>query len=75
MSRISSKNQITVPVRVLREAGLRPGDEIEVRANGIGELKVRMAEDLIARFAGAMPPGTYPPGAARELRRQWRALS
>lgn len=28
-SRISSKNQITIPVEVLREVNLRPGDQIE----------------------------------------------
>jgi bifunctional DNA-binding transcriptional regulator/antitoxin component of YhaV-PrlF toxin-antitoxin module len=29
-SRISSKNQITIPVEVLRSAGLVPGDEVEM---------------------------------------------
>jgi AbrB family looped-hinge helix DNA binding protein len=28
-SRISSKNQITIPVEVLREVNLKPGDQIE----------------------------------------------
>ena len=28
-SRISSKNQITIPVEVLREVNLKPGDQVE----------------------------------------------
>ena len=28
-SRISSKNQITIPIEVLREVNLKPGDQIE----------------------------------------------
>ena len=28
-SRISSKNQITIPVEVLREVNLKPGDKVE----------------------------------------------
>jgi bifunctional DNA-binding transcriptional regulator/antitoxin component of YhaV-PrlF toxin-antitoxin module len=34
MSKLSSKNQVTIPVRVLREAGLAAGDEVIVRASG-----------------------------------------
>ena len=32
-SRISSKNQITIPVEVLREMSLKPGDQIEFHIN------------------------------------------
>jgi AbrB family looped-hinge helix DNA binding protein len=32
-SRISSKNQITIPVEVLREMSLRPGDKVEFHIN------------------------------------------
>ena len=32
MSVISRKNQVTLPVDALREAGLRPGDDVRVQA-------------------------------------------
>ncbi len=38
MPRVSSKNQITLPVYVMREAGLAPGDEVTIRRVGEGEV-------------------------------------
>lgn len=41
MSRISSKNQLTIPVDVLREAGFGPGDEVVVDAGGPDRIVIR----------------------------------
>jgi AbrB family looped-hinge helix DNA binding protein len=71
MSRLSSKNQVTIPVDVLREAGLRPGDEVDVRATAEGRIEIAPADDLVRRFSGAMRPGTYPKHAARDLGYEW----
>ncbi len=71
MSKLSSKNQITVPVDVLQEAGLRPGDEVRVRAAGHGRLEVERLVDVIEKFAGSLPPGTYDPGYLDRLRDEW----
>jgi AbrB family looped-hinge helix DNA binding protein len=68
MSRLSSKNQVTIPVKVLREAGLAAGDEVVVRAAGKGRIELERADDLIRRFAGSLPAGTYPRGHLEELR-------
>jgi AbrB family looped-hinge helix DNA binding protein len=72
MSKLSSKNQVTIPVAVLREAGLAAGDDLVIRAAGNGRIEVERAEDLTRRFAGSLPSGTYPPGSLDELRDEWR---
>ena len=73
MSKVSSKHQVTIPVRVLREAGLTPGDDVIIRAAGPGRIELERADDLIERFAGSLPAGTYPPGHLDGLRDEWPA--
>jgi len=72
MSRVSSKHQVTLPVRVLRDAGLSAGDEVVIRVVGRGRIEVERAEDVIDRYAGSLPAGTYPPGYLGRLRDEWR---
>lgn len=71
MARLSSKNQVTIPVAVLREARLAPGDELLVRPTGDGRVEIERTESWVKRWAGTMPPGTYPPGYLDELRDEW----
>jgi bifunctional DNA-binding transcriptional regulator/antitoxin component of YhaV-PrlF toxin-antitoxin module len=68
MPRLSAKNQLTVPVAVLEDAGLRPGDEVIVRPAGAGRLEVERVDDLVSEFAGKLD---YPADALRELRDGW----
>lgn len=72
MSRVSSKHQVTIPVRVLEEAGLRAGDEVVIRARGNGQIAIERADDLIRRYAGSLPSGTYPRGYLDQVRGEWR---
>lgn len=68
MPRISSKNQLTIPVEVMREVGLEPGESVTVRAEGPGHLAIERTEDVVRRFAGTL---SYPPGYLDRLRDEW----
>ena len=70
MSKLSSKHQVTIPVKVLREAGLASGDDVVMRGAGEGRIELERADDLVRRFAGSLPAGTYPPSHLEELRRE-----
>jgi bifunctional DNA-binding transcriptional regulator/antitoxin component of YhaV-PrlF toxin-antitoxin module len=73
MSKISGKHQVTLPVRVLKDAGLAAGDEVVIRAVGRGRIEVERAADVIDRYAGSLPAGTYGRGYLERLRHEWRA--
>ncbi len=61
MPRISTKNQVTIPVAALEEAGLRSGDQVVVEALDDGELRIRRGALTFESALGALT-GTYPPG-------------
>ena len=64
MPRISTKNQVTIPVAALDEAGLHRGDEVVVEPLADGELRVRRASLTFDGAFGALT-GTYPAGWQR----------
>ena len=69
-SRISSKNQLTLPVEALGGAGLRAGDRLRVEVRGPGELLLVREVDPIDSYAGSLT-GIYGPGYLDELRDEW----
>jgi AbrB family looped-hinge helix DNA binding protein len=69
MARISSKNQVTIPVAVLHEAGLHAGDQVVIEALEEGEVRIRRGELSFERALGALT-GTYPPGHLEQLDRE-----
>ncbi len=71
VTRISSKNQTTLPVAVLHRAGLEAGDEVRVEALGTGRILLTGATTARARFAGCLT-GLYGRGYLGRLRREWR---
>ena len=70
-TRISAKNQATIPVVALRRAGLKPGDEVQVEAIGAGRIVLTRVEETLAGYAGRLT-GVYPKGSLKKLRREWR---
>jgi bifunctional DNA-binding transcriptional regulator/antitoxin component of YhaV-PrlF toxin-antitoxin module len=70
-TRISAKNQATIPVAALRGAGLAPGDELRVEAAGAGRIVLTRVGETLARYAGRLT-GVYPKGTLKKLRREWR---
>ncbi len=70
MPRVSSKNQVTLPVDVMRSAGLEPGDEVTIRPIGDGEVLVAARDSRVRRHAG-IAAGIYRPGELDQLRDEW----
>jgi bifunctional DNA-binding transcriptional regulator/antitoxin component of YhaV-PrlF toxin-antitoxin module len=70
MPRVSSKNQVTLPVAAMRAAGLRAGDEITVRSTGEGELIIATRGSRVRRHAG-IARGIYRSGEVDRLREEW----
>lgn len=68
-SRISAKNQVTLPVAALRGSGLGTGDVVEVEATGRGRMILRRVDDPIEKLAGSF---RYPKGYLAKLRSEWR---
>ena len=66
MAKISAKNQITIPVAALQEAGLRAGEAVTVEPTGNGELRVRRAALTFKDAFGSLT-GVYPPGYLDQL--------
>jgi bifunctional DNA-binding transcriptional regulator/antitoxin component of YhaV-PrlF toxin-antitoxin module len=59
MPRISTKNQITIPVSALDEAGLQAGEQITIEPSGDGELRIRRSTGSFREAFGALT-GAYP---------------
>jgi bifunctional DNA-binding transcriptional regulator/antitoxin component of YhaV-PrlF toxin-antitoxin module len=66
MPRISSKNQVTIPVAALEEAGLHAGDDVIVEALERGEVRVRKGALAFESAFGALTD-VYPPGNLKRL--------
>ncbi len=76
-TRLSRKNQVTIPIAVLERVGIAPGDELRVDADESGRIVLEREQSLAERrrewlqkHAGSFT-GLYPPGYLDELRDEW----
>ena len=70
-TRISAKHQATIPVQALKDAGLKPGDEVRVVAAGRGRLVLERDVNVVERHAGTLR-GVYERDELERLRGEWR---
>jgi bifunctional DNA-binding transcriptional regulator/antitoxin component of YhaV-PrlF toxin-antitoxin module len=70
-TRISAKSQATIPVKALRDAGLKPGDEVRIVAAGRGRLILERDTNVVERHAGTLAD-VYERGELEALRDEWR---
>lgn len=71
-TRVTRKNQVTIPVSVMEAAGLTPEDVVVVRADGAGRVVVERSESLVEHYAESLR-GTWASGGGflRERKRTW----
>lgn len=54
-TRVSSKNQVTLPADVLAATRISPGDELRVEVDGDGRLVLTRMRDALEEVIGSMP--------------------
>ena len=69
-TRVSAKNQVTLPVEALRRAGIQTGDTLRAEVRGPGELLLVRDADPVTQFADALT-GVFAPGELDTLRDEW----
>ena len=69
-TRLSSKNQVTIPVEILRKAGFKVGDTINCTVDDEGKVLLTHPENPMLQFAG-IATGVYDNFDLRAERDSW----
>ncbi len=69
-TRVSRKNQVTLPVAALTAAHVVQGDELRVSAKGDGQILLERFDDPLDEFAGSVP-GLAAATQLEKLRDEW----
>ncbi len=69
-SRVSSKNQVTIPVEILRQAGIAPNELVNFKFNKSGEIVISKEGSALESLFGALS-GTYVDFDLRKERDEW----
>ena len=70
MTRLSRKNQVTLPVEALRRAHIEPGDQLRVTVDEHGQLVLTPVADPLEELIGSAPGLSAATNLAR-LRDEW----
>jgi bifunctional DNA-binding transcriptional regulator/antitoxin component of YhaV-PrlF toxin-antitoxin module len=70
-TKVSSKHQVTIPVRALRDAGIGAGDVLKVEADGAGRLVLTRVDEMLARYSGQLATGDGLGKTVEGLREEW----
>lgn len=71
VTRLSAKNQVTIPVSVLAKTGVKAGDDLRVEAAGPGRIVLVRAKDPLEELFGSVGGDVYPDRYLEELRGEW----
>lgn len=71
-TRVSSKHQVTIPAIPFKTAGLRPGDTLQVEAQGSGRVVLTRVDELVDRYSGCLDTGGDLRKQVEGLREEWR---
>ncbi len=69
-TRVSRKNQVTLPIATLAAAHVSQGDKLRVSAKGDGRILLERFADPLDEFAGSVP-GLAAATQLEELRDEW----
>ncbi|MCZ7533085.1 MAG: AbrB/MazE/SpoVT family DNA-binding domain-containing protein [Acidimicrobiia bacterium] len=69
-TRVSSKNQVTIPVEAMQAAGLKVGERLVASADGPGRVVFQRDIDVLDQFAGVLT-GVYAADELEDLRSEW----
>ena len=69
-TRLSRKNQVTLPVAALNAAHVSQGDQLRVSAKGNGRILLERFVDPLDKFAGSIP-GLAAATQLEKLRDEW----
>ena len=76
-TRLSPKNQVTIPADTVEQVGLVPGDELRVESDRAGRIVMSRPQDVdrrlraLAELEGRFT-GVWEPGDLDRLRDEWR---
>jgi bifunctional DNA-binding transcriptional regulator/antitoxin component of YhaV-PrlF toxin-antitoxin module len=70
ITRLSRKNQVTLPVAALTAARVKPGDDLRVQVEGDGRIVLLRDHDPLDQFVGSIP-GLTAAADLQALREEW----
>lgn len=67
---MTSQNQVSIPVELMRQAGIKPGDHLRAWSDAKGRIVFEPVEDAFSRYAGTLT-GAFDRESIEKLRDEW----